>query len=171
MDRQFLIETCGPLLDYLDRHGKTRVADVPDLNKDVVRLAFSHRLVGFSILVDGEWGWCVGSFDVAINDRELFLGIESAGRQALSAWRLRRLAATQTPTPGTEMLVTLAQAAAMVNRTKRTLQRHVGKMPPPRVEGGGGRPAEWAWSEIRPWLEKEYCRKMPEVFPADRSAE
>jgi len=65
-------------------------------------------------------------------------------------------------------LVTLQQAAAMVNRSKRSLERLKPKMPPPSVQGGGGRPDEWAWSELRPWLEKEFERPLPERFPADR---
>jgi hypothetical protein len=68
---------------------------------------------------------------------------------------------------GAECLVTLQQAAALVRRSKRTLEKYKEKMPLPRVEGGGGKPAEWAWSEIRPWLEKAFDRKLPERFPAD----
>ncbi len=82
---------------------------------------------------------------------------------------------SQAATPGDrdhdldmECLVTLQQAAAMVSRSKRTLERKKVRMPLPRVEGGGGKPAEWAWSELRPWLEKEFGRPLPEKFPADR---
>lgn len=69
---------------------------------------------------------------------------------------------------GPESLVTLHQAAAMVNRSKRSLERLLAKMPAPRVQGAGGKPSEWAWSELRPWLEKEFERPLPERFPADR---
>lgn len=67
-----------------------------------------------------------------------------------------------------ECLVTLYQAAALVNRSKKTLERRKDRMPLPRVEGGGGKPAEWAWKELRPWLEQEFERSLPERFPADR---
>ena len=73
--------------------------------------------------------------------------------------------------PEVECLVTLQQAAAMVSRSKRTLEDYKRKdqtMPLPRVEGGGGKPAEWAWSEIRSWLEKTFDRSLPKRFPADR---
>jgi hypothetical protein len=61
--------------------------------------------------------------------------------------------------------VTLDQAAALVNRNKRTLERKKKKMPAPAVKGGGGKPTEWIWSELRPWLEKEFGRRLPEVPP------
>jgi hypothetical protein len=67
-----------------------------------------------------------------------------------------------------ECLVTLQQAAAMVSRSKKTLERRKGNMPMPKVSGGGGKPDEWEWAELRPWLEKEFKRKLPERFPADR---
>jgi hypothetical protein len=57
----------------------------------------------------------------------------------------------------------------MVQRVKRTLEHYKKKgMPPPRVEGGGGKPAMWAWSEMRLWLEKTFGRKLPEHHPNDR---
>lgn len=60
--------------------------------------------------------------------------------------------------------VTLLQAAALVNRSARTLERWAGKrgFPRPAVLGGGGKPHEYAWSELRPFLEKESGRKLPE---------
>lgn len=63
--------------------------------------------------------------------------------------------------------VTLDQAAAAVHRTKRTLEyrKTEGKLPPPSVEGGGGKPDLWDWPIIRPSLEKEFGVKLPEAFP------
>jgi len=63
--------------------------------------------------------------------------------------------------------VTLDQIAASVNRSKRTLERlkQQGKMPLSDVEGGGGKPDEWVWSGIRPWLEKQFGKLLPERFP------
>ncbi|HZV03801.1 MAG TPA: hypothetical protein VE999_01810 [Gemmataceae bacterium] len=61
--------------------------------------------------------------------------------------------------------ITLDQAAALVNRSKRTLERCKDRMPAPAIEGGGGKPAEWLWSELRPWLEREYGRPLPEIPP------
>jgi hypothetical protein len=68
-----------------------------------------------------------------------------------------------------EHLVTLQQAAAMVCRSKKTLERRKAddpKFPMPRVAGGGGKPDEYAWSEMRLYLEGEFKRKLPEQFPA-----
>jgi hypothetical protein len=69
--------------------------------------------------------------------------------------------------PGAEEYVTLDQAAAQAGRNKRTLERWSEKtpMPDPDVEGGGGKPNEWRWSRIRPWLEQRSGRKLPEHFP------
>lgn len=64
-----------------------------------------------------------------------------------------------------DQLVTLRQAATWVQRKKRTLEKAKGRMPPPANKGGGGKAAEWRWSELRPWLENEYGRKLPSVLP------
>ncbi len=65
---------------------------------------------------------------------------------------------------GTE-LVTLLQAAAIVNRSKRTLEKYKAEMPLPRVDGGGGKPDEWDWAELRPWLEQKFQKKLPDSPP------
>jgi len=66
-----------------------------------------------------------------------------------------------------EDYVTLDQIAAMVSRSKRTLEKYKSRktnpMPAPDVEGGGGRPAEWNWSKIRLWLIQEFGRQLPEI--------
>jgi len=67
-----------------------------------------------------------------------------------------------------EGYVTLSQAAAIVNRSKRTLEKHKTKMPPPCISDGGGKPDEWLWSGLRPWLEGYFGRKLPDRFPADK---
>jgi len=69
-----------------------------------------------------------------------------------------------------ECHVTLSQMAAMVNRTKKTLERlrDNGKLSAPAVKGGTGRADEWRWSDVRPILQDEYNRQLPEIYPADR---
>lgn len=59
--------------------------------------------------------------------------------------------------------IDLDQAAALVNRSKKTLERALadGKMPPPDIEGGGGKKHEWIYGKLRPWLENEYGKKLP----------
>lgn len=63
--------------------------------------------------------------------------------------------------------VTLSQVASYVCRSKRTLEDYKRKgMPAPAIRGGGrGKPDEWVWDELRPWLEKTFDRKLPEQFP------
>jgi hypothetical protein len=65
----------------------------------------------------------------------------------------------------TPYYIDLDQAAALVNRSKRTLERKLGEMPQPVVRGSGGTKSEWLWSDIAPWLEKKYGKKMPPVPP------
>jgi len=69
--------------------------------------------------------------------------------------------------------VTLDQMAALVNRSKKVLEKRLNlansTMPRPDVEGGGGKPHEWKWSEIRPWLEKEFGKILPENYPSLRA--
>ena len=74
------------------------------------------------------------------------------------------------PTTPIEVHVTLTQAAAIVNKSKRTLERlkNDGELPAPAVKGGKGRADEWRWSDIRPILETEYRRQLPGTFPTDR---
>jgi hypothetical protein len=67
-------------------------------------------------------------------------------------------------------LVTLDQVAAIVHRSKRSLERYKtnGSLPEPAVKGGGGRPDLWEWKTIRPWLEMTFRIKLPDTFPASR---
>ena len=71
-----------------------------------------------------------------------------------------------------EQHVTLDGMAALVNRRKRTLERLKTRknnpLPFPDIEGGGGKPAEWLWSKVRPWLEHEFNRTLPERYPTFR---
>lgn len=65
--------------------------------------------------------------------------------------------------------VTLDQAAAIVGRAKKTVERAIARdldAPAPNIEGGGGNRHEWIWSEIRVWLEKKYGRRLPERYPS-----
>jgi hypothetical protein len=66
-------------------------------------------------------------------------------------------------------LVTLDQAAAMVHRSKRTLERFKtrGSFPAPAVEGGGGRADLFEWSMLRTWLTGEFGIRLPDKFPRD----
>ena len=69
-----------------------------------------------------------------------------------------------------ECHVTLRQMAAIVNKSKRTLERlyQNGKLPAPAVEGGKGKAYEWRWSDIKPILETQYDRQLPKTFPSDQ---
>ncbi len=92
-------------------------------------------------------------------------------RQAISQFAANVLTIAEPATAKSEATqhVTLDQMAAHVNRSKRTLERLKKRsnnpLPPPSVEGGGGKPDEWVWPDVRPWLEKEFKRKLPERFP------
>lgn len=65
----------------------------------------------------------------------------------------------------TEQYVTLDQCAAMVHRSKRTLECYRARMPDPEVLGGGGRSALWTWARVRPWLVKCFGVNLPERYP------
>lgn len=93
------------------------------------------------------------------------LGTSAAGRIDFGSPPLHSPAA-----PGDEFedLITLDQIAALVSRKKRALENYKSRMPLPRVKGGGGRPSEWAYSDIRPWLEKQFERPLPPRFPFGR---
>jgi hypothetical protein len=79
----------------------------------------------------------------------------------------------ETVLPGPLQYVTLDQMAAILQRNKRTLERlktrRTNPLPLPDVEGGGGRADEWLWHKIRPWLEQESKRILPERYPGLQS--
>jgi hypothetical protein len=66
-------------------------------------------------------------------------------------------------------LVTLRQLTTMVGKSKswgnNLKDRKKNPLPPPDVEGGGGKAGMWDWSRIRPWLQAEVGRQLPEHFP------
>jgi hypothetical protein len=68
--------------------------------------------------------------------------------------------------------VTLDIIAIYLRRSKRTLERlkerEPNPLPSPDIEGGGGRADEWLWATLRPWLQEEFGRQLPERFPSWR---
>jgi hypothetical protein len=64
--------------------------------------------------------------------------------------------------------IDLDQAAALVNRSKRTLERKVDEMPKPAIRGTGGKKHEWLYPELRPWLQQEFNKILPERPPHAR---
>jgi hypothetical protein len=80
---------------------------------------------------------------------------------------------TVEPDSPPEQYVTLDQAAALVNRSKKTLERllrqprsEATRMPDPDVVGTGGRPHEWRWGRLRPWLETAFGKSLPPALPS-----
>ena len=69
--------------------------------------------------------------------------------------------------PDVPCMVTLSQMAAIVHRSKRTVEKAKG-LPLPDIDGGGGMANFWNWDKIRPWLEERYGILLPGRFPADR---
>jgi hypothetical protein len=99
--------------------------------------------------------------------------VESDGRATTAGAGPRARAAGQGEADGAgpdpHDLVTLNQAAAMVHRHKRTLEGYKAKgMPGPVIKGGGGKPALYSWSILRPWLMRQFDIKLPEKFPPSR---
>lgn len=60
--------------------------------------------------------------------------------------------------------VTLNQCAAMVHRSKRSLQGYKDR-PPPCNRPRNGQAHEWLWCDMRPWLESTFGVVLPERFP------
>lgn len=95
---------------------------------------------------------------------------EERCRDAIEA--IRVFVAAKTPDGDDEIpqTVTLDQMAGAVSRSKKTLERlkSKGKLPQPDVDGGGGKPDEWIWANVKPILELHYNRKLPDRFPSLR---
>lgn len=68
-----------------------------------------------------------------------------------------------------DALVTLDQAAAIISKKKRTMERYLqdGQLPRPDIEGGGGRAHQWYWSNLRPAL-LAFRHDLPRRFPTSR---
>jgi hypothetical protein len=125
-----------------------------------------------------ELGEMLAGPDWAQQAQHVWLGV----RQPLELPRLSvlpRLAANPAPaapapaaSPAAEDspgYVDLDQMAALVQRSKSALEklkrRKVNPLPPPDIEGGGGKKGEWLWTRIRPWLEAEYGKRLPRDCP------
>jgi hypothetical protein len=83
---------------------------------------------------------------------------------------IKRIEGKPEPESDAPVLVTLNQAAGMVHKTKRALEHYKtkGTLPPPAVEGGGGKADYYDWKIIRPWLESTFGVKLSARFPASR---
>jgi hypothetical protein len=110
-----------------------------------------------------EWGDFTRDLTVTLRD------FDEQRLAAELAIEIMRLAAT--PCVPVQY-VTLDQCAAVVNRSKKTLERlksrKTNPLPDAEVSGGGGKPDEWLWAIIRPWLEQEFHRPLPQQFPSRR---
>jgi len=87
-------------------------------------------------------------------------GISATGAEELSLSEVARLVKPR-------QYVTLNQAAAIVNKSKKALERYRGVMPQPVVKskGGSGKANLWDWDELRPWLQEKFGLELPEEFP------
>lgn len=63
--------------------------------------------------------------------------------------------------------VTMDQAAALVQRSKRCLRHYYddNEMPPPDIRGGGGKPHQWRYETLRLWLTETFDYKLPLQMP------
>jgi hypothetical protein len=113
--------------------------------------------------------WLVAIGEVLTGERELAPAPEAEEESSNQA--AEEVAATEGGT--LDQYICLDQAASIVNRTKKTLERYLNdpkskavQMPPPDVEGGGGKPHEWRWRRLRPWLETTFGKRLPEQLPS-----
>lgn len=97
----------------------------------------------------------------------------------LSAWDIAKLLkadadAAERPRAepaDTGYCVTLQQAAPLVGKSKRTLERWAkdDQFPLPEVQGTGGTASYWRWSVLRVYLQTRTGLALPERHPADPS--
>ena len=70
---------------------------------------------------------------------------------------------------GDDFLVTLRQCSAAVQRSKRTLEGRKNhrcperRLPAPEIQGVGGKASYFRWSAMKPWLEQQFNRKVPDL--------
>ena len=129
-----------------------------------------------------------GETFVAHLDSDFLRAIDNLGeslRELTEAWQRIRdgespvTSPHEAQTPQTEPpkapdhsydLVTLNQAAGIVHRSKRTLERYKtkGELPAPLHEGGGGMADLYDWKILRLWLMERFGMNLPDIFPANR---
>jgi len=73
--------------------------------------------------------------------------------------------------------ITLDRAAALVKRSKRTLEKYKNRrgrkrLPMPAIKGMRGQADEWDYGVLKPWLEETFgpTRKLPDRLPSWRKA-
>ncbi len=64
---------------------------------------------------------------------------------------------------GSDVLVTLSEAALIARIPKRSLEKK--QLPVPDLPGGKGKAHRWRWSRLRPALELYATRQIPERYP------
>ena len=71
-----------------------------------------------------------------------------------------------------ECYVTRDMLANYLRCHKKKLERlsKEGKLCDPDIEGGGGKAHQWKYSRIRPYLETEFARQLPERWPGEAFA-
>ncbi len=68
-------------------------------------------------------------------------------------------------------LVTLNQVAAVVHRSKRTLEKYrrhddpEKRLPDPHIRGGGGRPHEYSWQAMKGWIQRVFGYRASDLPP------
>jgi hypothetical protein len=135
---------------------------VPSIDRAAVKLSFLEREPGL------EAAQAQMELEYTLVRKQSAPDVVQAGAAQVQAVATQQALAG----PGSaDCYVTLLQIASIVNRSKKTLEgyRDRGELPPPDIEGGGrGKPNEWKWETVRPWLETKFGRSLPSVFPADR---
>ncbi len=153
------------------------------LRADKVKLPGSHGVPYYSILPINPFSASVMLIDVLLSDvgsggKQTQAADGDGGSAAEHSTARRTQTHTDTATPVTEEreatalddLVTLDQAAAVVGRSKRSLELYLqrGDLPRPDLPGGGGKAHRWYWNTLRPALEKHFRPDLPLKFPASR---
>ncbi len=128
-----------------------------------------HDVLGAVEEVDSRWDEIRDELRevVDFDCESLLRAVQTESKAAIERCRQSIVAPIE---DSTECLVTLSQAAAMVQRSKRTLEGYTRKpgFPQHRVKGKKGQPSLYAWNELRPFLQEQFARDLPEQFPADR---
>ncbi|HEV8066211.1 MAG TPA: hypothetical protein VGP76_00645 [Planctomycetaceae bacterium] len=176
----------APVIIPLSRYDYDNSKVIDDRGGGELRLVWEGDRLALAFFGTGMVADC---YDMADYVRQRFhlLRVSPQGRAAdwddpavavacldnLADWATKRLAKLE-GRDSQPQYVTLDQMAAMIQRSKRTVEkwkvRIANPLPPADVEGGGGKPDEWLWSNIRPWLAKESGKKLPYKFPKMRSA-
>ena len=119
--------------------------------------------------------WLVGEVEGAGDDADIVLEFDPQKLDAIADAERRVGITLESPISVLPQYITLDQSAALVGKSKAALEKYKKKqgpkmLPAPAVKGENGQADEWDYQQVmKPWLEQNFHRRLPERCPSLRN--